>query len=942
MRGRLLLDRESELRILEDACSSAAEGRGQLIVVMGAAGSGKTELLAALAEQAEAAGLQVLSARGSQLEHRMAFGAIRQLLEAAVVDAPPADRDLLFADAAAPARWVINGTARNVERRTGVQYGFAALHGIYRLVTNLSHQAPMVLAVDDLHWVDRSSTRALAYLAHRVAALPVVLLVAMRPDEPFGSADLTDALLAEPDAVRLDLRPLGADAVAQIVRNYLPEADAEACAASLTSSGGNPLYLHELLATLARDGYQGDLTAAVHVAALPGLGAGVIKRVGQLGTRAVGLVRAMAVLSEGYLADASAVAGLDTRAAAGIAARLRAIDVLASADPFSFVHPLVRMSVYEAMSVTERDHAHQIAAARLRQVGGSAQSVAAHLAALRPSGSPTVASWLRSAAQEAIELAAPEAAARWLERALLEDSPTPPRAELLHEFGTVEVAARDPAAIEHLTQALGLAATPDARARIALELGEILVAAGMWSASLGALEMAAAVNGVGPEIVGELEAFRAVVRAFDPALVEAFDRSAGRLRRLATGDSWSARALAVLLANIAAIRGEDRAAARELVEHGLRDGALFTEHGAGGWASAQAIEALINMGEDERAGEVVEELARHADESGAVIGKLTADGYRGWLHIRDGDLIEAEAAMRPAIAVAIDNDMGMLVATAARFLTDVMLERTSLDDLARVLLGFEPEPAFLATCSGALLLQPRGRLRLLRGDRTGGVADLRAAASIFIGLRFGPTFETFRSSLALALPMEGRDEALALAEEDVALAEASGLPRPYGVSLRALGLLSRGRAGLEHLSESVRQLEQTSARLELARSLVAQGAALRRDGRRVESRTPLARGRDLAHQCGATRLVASAGQELLAAGARPRRISRTGLPALTPSELRVAQLAGAGRSNRQIAQELFISIKTVETHLTRVYAKLNLTAADRRTRLSTAVESGLP
>jgi DNA-binding CsgD family transcriptional regulator len=194
----------------------------------------------------------------------------------------------------------------------------------------------------------------------------------------------------------------------------------------------------------------------------------------------------------------------------------------------------------------------------------------------------------------------------------------------------------------------------------------------------------------------------------------------------------------------------------------------------------------------------------------------------------------------------------------------------------------------------------------------------------------------------LALPMEGRDEALALAEEDVALAEASGLPRPYGVSLRALGLLSRGRAGLEHLSESVRQLEQTSARLELARSLVAQGAALRRDGRRVESRTPLARGRDLAHQCGATRLVASAGQDLLAAGARPRRISRTGLPALTPSELRVAQLAGAGRSNRQIAQELFISIKTVETHLTRVYAKLNLTAADRRTRLSTAVESGLP
>ncbi len=109
--------------------------------------------------------------------------------------------------------------------------GFAALHGIYWLVTNLSQAAPMVLVADDLHWVDPSSVHALAYLARRIADLPVVLVVALRPDEPGAPATPLDALCAEPGAVRITLRALGLPSVISIVRASIPQADEALCAA---------------------------------------------------------------------------------------------------------------------------------------------------------------------------------------------------------------------------------------------------------------------------------------------------------------------------------------------------------------------------------------------------------------------------------------------------------------------------------------------------------------------------------------------------------------------------------------------------------------------------------------------------------------------------------------------------------------------------------------
>ena len=129
-----------------------------------------------------------------------------------------------------------------------------------------------------------------------------------------------------------------------------------------------------------------------------------------------------------------------------------------------------------------------------------------------------------------------------------------------------------------------------------------------------------------------------------------------------------------------------------------------------------------------------------------------------------------------------------------------------------------------------MLLEARGRLRLVRGDQQGAVADLRASGQTLAALRMGPPAFLWRSELALALPADAREEALALVTEEIALAAATGLARAHGVALRNAGLVMEGDRGLACLRESVARLAGSAARLEHARSLVEYGAALRRQG----------------------------------------------------------------------------------------------------------------
>lgn len=284
----------------------------------------------------------------------------------------------------------------------------------------------------------------------------------------------------------------------------------------------------------------------------------------------------------------------------------------------------------------------------------------------------------------------------------------------------------------------------------------------------------------------------------------------------------------------------------------------------------------------------------------------------------------------------------MMMTTAVHSIQDAILERPDLEDVAALVESTELDPAFLSTWGGAMLLDVRGRLRLLRGDRKRAIEDLKAFARTAAKLHVGPTLSSWRSTLALALPRQERGAAVDLMAEELELARTTGLPRPYGVALRAAGILAGGEPGIDRLRESVSVLEGSDARLEHARSLVELGAALRRRQRRAEARELLTAGMELAYRCGAQRLVVRAREELQAAGARPRRIATTGLDALTASELRVARLAAEGATNPEIAQELYVTVKTVETHLSHVYSKLGLSGQGSRGRLAQALEATRP
>jgi DNA-binding CsgD family transcriptional regulator len=229
--------------------------------------------------------------------------------------------------------------------------------------------------------------------------------------------------------------------------------------------------------------------------------------------------------------------------------------------------------------------------------------------------------------------------------------------------------------------------------------------------------------------------------------------------------------------------------------------------------------------------------------------------------------------------------------------------------------GSRPEARFWHT---------RARVRLARGDSQAAIADLRACQAQESWFR-NPNVLAWRSTLALALPASSREEALALVEVELNQARKIGQPRAIGVALRARGLLCTGEEQISLLTQAVTALEACPSPLELARALGDLGAAHRRASRRGEARPLLARALDLAASCGARMLAARAREELVTAGARPRRERLSGVDALTASERRVAQMAAAGMTNREIAQALFVTIKAVALHLTHVYEKLDIT-----------------
>jgi DNA-binding CsgD family transcriptional regulator len=241
----------------------------------------------------------------------------------------------------------------------------------------------------------------------------------------------------------------------------------------------------------------------------------------------------------------------------------------------------------------------------------------------------------------------------------------------------------------------------------------------------------------------------------------------------------------------------------------------------------------------------------------------------------------------------------------------------------------------------AILRFARGRLRVEQGRVSDALEDFLAVGALLTRVAITcPSYVPWRSEAALAqLALGAPEQASRLAQEELELARGFGTPRVLAVAKRAAGLAAGGEQGELLLREAVEAFERGDARLERARALSDLGAMLRRRNRRSQARELLREALDGAQRLGAARLAQRAETELRATGARPRRIVLTGLNSLTASERRIAELASQDLTNREIAQTLFITDRTVEGHLTSVFRKLRL---DSRTELPAALAEDSP
>jgi len=693
-----------------------------------------------------------------------------------------------------------------------------------------------------------------------------------------------------------------------------------------------------LVDALREGGIAPTAEAARHVERIGArtVGRSIRLRLRRLPEQAGRLARALAVLEQDDLVQAARLAGLDDLEAAEAAELLTTAGILESGRPLRFIHPIVRSGIYSELSSSERAQGHRRAAQLLAEQSGADERVAKHLLLTEPAGDGWVVQRLVDAACTAGKQGALEPEAVFLRRALAEPPPLGDRSALLLDLGMAEASAGLADGPEHLQQAVEAAPDPEAAAEAALVLAHALSGAQRYAEAVEVLDRAAATLGAPRSELGlQLEAAAAGAEFNDPVTMPPASPRRVTLRERAADDPAAPAELLAAAAFISVLENEPAEGAAELASRALQAGDSAPRGSGGrqwvssiGWFSQSAFTLLWS----ERYAQLRPLLAAsiaQARATGDSTRLAMGLAVRSWLALRSGELSAAEADARTALAATELPAPPMFRVLNGAVLLQALVEQGELDGAEQALAPLDSE-----TESGSLVSPPlrfaRGRLRVAQGRVAEGLEDLLAVGALLTqSLVTSPGALPWRSEAALVhLALGDPEPAERLAHEELQLARAFGAPRALGVALRAAGVVAGGDRGASLLREAIDAFERGDASLERARALADLGAMLRRRNRRTEARGLLREALDVAHRAGARPLVEYAETELRATGARPRRVVLTGLDSLTASERRIAELASQGLTNREIAQTLFVTARTVEGHLTSIFRKLQLDSRD--------------
>ena len=596
--------------------------------------------------------------------------------------------------------------------------------------------------------------------------------------------------------------------------------------------------------------------------------------------------------------------------------------ILRNVCPLEFIHPIVRTTIYNELGPGRLAASHKRAARLLAEAGVSDAAIAPHLLATEPSGDAWVVDRLRSAAQDAYATGALDAACTYLDRATLEPPTPAARPSVLLALGTSEMMFDRPGAVDHLREALSTAPDVETRTASAHELA--------WALAFsGRLEDAVRVSG---ELLSEIadgelrlcfEGEVAAMAQFAPASAkEARDRLRTRFDECLEGRTVGERLVLACLASDTGHPAATAASTAALARVAMADGGLLNEHRPGSAPFFLAIRALMHADALDEAERYLDLAIDAARKRGSVVGFGAASAARCQLLIRRGRIVEAEMEAHSLLA-ATPHTFGAPLLQSC--LMHTMLERSPPSEWEPFLADQKIDGDLSRAPLSGMLLFSRAKVRLAGGDPRAALNDLETLRRHDELAGSDTPATPTRACGALAQYALGDlDAARELSAEETERAQRWGAPRALGFAQRTAGLVTGGSAGIELLRESVSSFAESPSAYGHARSLTELGAALRRAGFDRDARDPLRKALDRADRCGARHLAARARDELVAAGARPRRRALSGSDALTPGERRVAWLAADGLSNPEIAQTLYLSLRTVESHLTKAYSKLDI------------------
>jgi len=406
----------------------------------------------------------------------------------------------------------------------------------------------------------------------------------------------------------------------------------------------------------------------------------------------------------------------------------------------------------------------------------------------------------------------------------------------------------------------------------------------------------------------------------------------------ADGDGPGDRAVLAVMSLHHALTVPPASAAGELAIRALGNGALLCEQTSLGPGVSLATVALLHAGRLREAQDAADAAVRDARQRGARLASAEASIVRSLVGYARGRVDDAAADAHFAVD-AVPPGENAHTRTALATLANCMMERGQLAEAGSVMeraVGELTAPA--APVIDAYVHVTRGRLHLLGRDLGSARRDLEAAQALVGHLApVNPSALPWRSFAGVIAHRCGEDErARELIDEEVRLAALFDVPVALGVALRRRASTKTGDEACQTFQEAIAVLEGSDATLQIAYTHAGLGRACRLTGQRGSARTHLAIGLDLAHRCGASGLETRLREERVAAGARPRRFAVTGIESLTPTEILVAKFAAQGMSNREIADQSFITRNTVSWHLRNIYRKLQIDSRAQLPAISAA------